>query len=126
ENMDKYPFATKSFLSIENIHVMRSSLGKVVEALKDADVSPLPPSRDLLHQSGWLRHVHSVLDGSAIIARRIGIRHSHVLIHCSDGWDRTSQLSALAQIMLDPYYRTLEGFIVLVEKDWLSFGHMFR
>lgn len=126
ENMDKYPFARKSFLSIENIHVMRNSLAKVVEALKDADVSPLPPNRELLQQSGWLRHIYSVLDGSAIIARRVGIKHSHVLIHCSDGWDRTSQLSALAQIMLDPYYRTLEGFIVLVEKDWLSFGHMFR
>lgn len=126
ENMDKYPFARKSFLSIENIHVMRYSLNKVVEALKDADISPLPPNRELLHQSGWLRHIHNVLDGSAIIARRIGIKHSHVLIHCSDGWDRTSQLSALAQIMLDPYFRTLEGFIVLVEKDWLSFGHMFR
>ncbi|PHH84183.1 hypothetical protein CDD83_2344 [Cordyceps sp. RAO-2017] len=126
ENMDKYPFARKSFLSIENIHVMRNSLNKVIEALKDADISPLPPNKELLNQSGWLRHIHSVLDGSAIIARRIGIKHSHVLIHCSDGWDRTSQLSALAQIMLDPYYRTLEGFIVLVEKDWLSFGHMFR
>ncbi|EQL00563.1 hypothetical protein G6O67_002285 [Ophiocordyceps sinensis] len=126
ENMDKYPFARKSFLSIENIHVMRNSLNKVVEALKDADISPLPPNRELLQQSAWLRHLYSVLDGSAIIARRIGIKHSHVLIHCSDGWDRTSQLSALAQIMLDPYYRTLEGFIVLVEKDWLSFGHMFR
>ncbi|KAG6180057.1 hypothetical protein E4U36_005148 [Claviceps purpurea] len=126
ENMDKYKFATKSFLSIENIHVMRNSLNKVVEALKDADVSPLPPNRELLHQSGWLRHIHDVLDGSAIIARRIGISHSHVLIHCSDGWDRTSQLSALAQIMLDPYFRTIDGFIVLVEKDWLSFGHMFR
>ncbi|PFH61113.1 hypothetical protein XA68_18177 [Ophiocordyceps unilateralis] len=126
ENMDKYPFATKSFLNIDNIHVMRNSLNKVVESLKDADISPLPPNRELLHQSGWLRHVYNVLDGSAIIARRIGIKHSHVLIHCSDGWDRTSQLSALAQIMLDPYYRTLEGFIVLVEKDWLSFGHMFR
>lgn len=126
ENMDKYPFARKIFLSIENIHVMRNSLNKVVEALKDADITPLPPSRELLHQSGWLGHTHDVLDGSAIIARQVGINHSHVLIHCSDGWDRTSQLSALAQIMLDPFYRTLEGFITLVEKDWLSFGHMFR
>lgn len=126
ENMDKYKFARKIFLSIENIHVMRSSLNKVVEALKDADISPLPPNRELLQQSGWLRHIHDVLDGSAIITRQVGINHSHVLIHCSDGWDRTSQLSALSQIMLDPYYRTLEGFIVLVEKDWLSFGHMFR
>ena len=51
---------------------------------------------------------------------------SHVLIHCSDGWDRTSQLRALSQRCLDPYYRTMEGFMVLIEKDWLSFGHMFR
>lgn len=126
ENMDKYKFARKIFLSIENIHIMRSSLAKVVDAIKDADISPLTPNKDLLHQSGWLRHIHDVLDGSAIITRQVGINHSHVLIHCSDGWDRTSQLSALAQIMLDPYYRTMEGFIVLVEKDWLSFGHMFR
>ena len=126
ENMDKYKFARKIFLSIENIHVMRNSLNKVVDVLKDSDITPLAPNQDMLHQSGWLKHIQDVLDGSAIIARQVGINHSHVLIHCSDGWDRTSQLSALAQIMLDPYYRTLEGFAVLVEKDWLSFGHMFR
>jgi myotubularin-related protein 6/7/8 len=61
-----------------------------------------------------------------MVAHTIALQHSHVLIHCSDGWDRTSQLSALAQLCLDPYYRTTDGFIVLVEKDWLSFGHMFR
>lgn len=126
ENMDKYKFAKKIFLNIGNIHVMRTSLNKVVDALKDADISPLSPNREALQSSEWLKHTRDVLDGSAIIVRQIGIQHSHVLIHCSDGWDRTSQLSALAQIMLDPFFRTIDGFITVVEKDWLSFGHMFR
>lgn len=126
ENMDNYKFATKAYLGIDNIHVMRDSLNKVIDALKETDVTPLGPNRDLLARSGWLKHIAGILDGAGLIARQIGLNHSHVLIHCSDGWDRTSQLSALSQICLDPYFRTLEGFMVLVEKDWLSFGHMFR
>lgn len=126
ENMDNYKFATKAYLGIDNIHVMRDSLNKVVDALKESDVTPLGPSREQLARSGWLKHISEVLDGVDLIARQVGLRHSHVLIHCSDGWDRTGQLSALSQICLDPYYRTMEGFMVLVEKDWLSFGHMFR
>ena len=47
------------------------------------------------------------------------------MIHCSDGWDRTSQLLSLIQIMLDPYFRTMKGFMVLIEKEWISFGHQF-
>lgn len=125
ENMDHYDFATKAYLNIDNIHVMRESLATVVEAIKDSDISRLPPNRELLQKSAWLKHITGVLDGSALIARQVGIRHSHVLIHCSDGWDRTSQLSALSQLMLDPFYRTIDGFVILVEKDWLSFGHMF-
>jgi hypothetical protein len=126
ENMDNYKFATKAYLGIDNIHVMRDSLNKVVDALKDSDVTPLGPNRDQLARSGWLKHIAGILDGAGLIARQVGLQHSHVLIHCSDGWDRTGQLSALSQICLDPYFRTMEGFMVLVEKDWLSFGHMFR
>ena len=126
ENMDNYKFATKAYLGIDNIHVMRDSLNRVIDALKESDVTPLGPSKEQLARSGWLTHISGILDGTNLIARQVGLQHSHVLIHCSDGWDRTSQLSALSQLCLDPYYRTLEGFIVLVEKDWLSFGHRFR
>lgn len=126
EKMDYYPGAEKAYLGIDNIHVMRKSLDTIIEAIKESDIVSFPPNRQLLAKSNWIKHIANILDGTALIARTVGIMHSHVLIHCSDGWDRTSQLSALSQILLDPYYRTLEGFIVLVEKDWLSFGHMFR
>ncbi len=49
-----------------------------------------------------------------------------VLVHCSHGWDRTSQVCALAQIFLDPYYRTRAGFSCLIEKDFLALGHPFH
>lgn len=115
-----------SFLNIANIHVMRSSLDKVIESLGNSDYLDLPPNQDLLRKSGWLTHIAGLLEGSEMVARVVGLGGSHVLVHCSDGWDRTSQVSALAQIMLDPFYRTLEGFITLVQKDFLSFGHKFR
>ena len=126
ENMEYYKDATKEYLGIPNIHVMRDSLNKVFDACANSDYTNFPPNQDLLAKSKWLDYIATLLRGADLVARQVGINHSHVLIHCSDGWDRTSQISALSQICLDPYYRTLEGFVVLVEKDFLSFGHMFK
>ena len=56
---------------------------------------------------------------------QVSVHRTSVVVHCSDGWDRTSQLTSLAMLMLDSYYRSLTGFMVLVEKEWLSFGHKF-
>ena len=32
---------------------------------------------------------------------------------------------SVTQVLLDPYYRTIDGFATLIEKDWLAFGHRF-
>jgi myotubularin-related protein 6/7/8 len=77
-----------------------------------------------LEGSGWLRHIKSITDAALSVARTLD-EGSSVLVHCSDGWDRTAQVCGLAQIMLDPYYRTFDGFQVLICKEWLEFGHKF-
>lgn len=125
ENMEHYKFGKKAYLGIDNIHVMRKSLHTIIEALTDAEGTGNIIDRTLLRKSNWLRHISTILDGALVIIRNIHLNASHVLIHCSDGWDRTAQLSALAQVCLDPYYRTIDGFRVLIEKDWVSFGHKF-
>ncbi|KAF8334219.1 uncharacterized protein EI90DRAFT_3288434 [Cantharellus anzutake] len=139
ENMDYYREGRKAYLGVENIHVMRDSLAKVVDVLREGDTSaPIPGTsersddrrigvldRQGLRRSGWLKHISALLEGAVIIIKNVHINSSHVLIHCSDGWDRTAQLSSLSQLCLDPYYRTYRGFQVLIEKDWVSFGHRF-
>ena len=72
----------------------------------------------------WLVHLSTIMTGVLKVVQKIKT-HTSVIIHCSDGWDRTAQLTSLAMLLLDPYYRTIEGFIVLIEKEWLSFGHKF-
>ena len=78
-----------------------------------------------LHESGWLNHIRLVLDLAVTAVRHVHVEGSGVLVHCSDGWDRTAQVTSMAQLLMDPYFRTLEGLAVLVEKEWVSFGHKF-
>lgn len=46
-----------------------------------------------------------------------------VLAHGSDGGDRSVQLCLVVSLLLDQHDRTLKGFVILIEKDWISFGH---
>lgn len=122
ENEQYYLNAKFHFLAIENIHVMRASLNKLLDS---CDIKP-PISNYLsnIESSHWLKHVKSLLETSHFIATSIRDGIS-VLVHCSDGWDRTAQACSLSSILLDPYYRTMRGFQALISKEWLSFGHKF-
>ncbi|GAA6021263.1 hypothetical protein JCM11491_001531 [Sporobolomyces phaffii] len=124
ENMTFYKNCRKEYLGIDNIHVMRASLNGVFQVLADAETTG-QVDRFALRRTNWLSHLTNILEGTLIVIRTIHLSNSHVLVHCSDGWDRTSQLSALPQICLDPFYRTARGFAVLIEKDWIAYGHKF-
>ena len=115
------------FLGIENIHRMRQSLEVISEAVTHGgDGSSGSPSFDsLLVQSNWLYHGRQIMQGALFVVSCLE-GGDPVLVHCSDGWDRTSQLCALAQVLLDPFYRTIVGFKALIEKDFCSFGHLFE
>ena len=39
------------------------------------------------------------------------------IVHCSDGWDRTPQVCATVQLLMDSHYRTIHGFATLIEKS---------
>ncbi|XP_052278880.1 myotubularin-related protein 6-like isoform X2 [Dreissena polymorpha] len=123
ENEANYSDIKFHFIGIENIHVMRGSLQKLVDVceLKNPSMSSFLSG---LEASGWLKHIQAVLETSVFIAKAV-LEGISVLVHCSDGWDRTAQTCSLASLMLDPYYRTIQGFMALIEKEWLSFGHKF-
>uniref|UniRef100_A0A3Q3A1D5 Myotubularin related protein 1a n=1 Tax=Kryptolebias marmoratus TaxID=37003 RepID=A0A3Q3A1D5_KRYMA len=111
------------FLEIPNFHVMRESLRK----LRDVICPPIDESRwhSAIDQTHWLEYIRLLLAGAAKIADKVESGKTSVVVHCTDGSDRTAQLTALSMLMLDSYYRTLRGFQVLVEKEWISFGHKF-
>ncbi|XP_046803340.1 myotubularin-related protein 3 isoform X2 [Lucilia cuprina] len=123
ECIEYYPCAEIEFMNLGNIHVIRKSF----HALRQLCASPpdVPNWLGLLEKTMWLQHLSGLLAASMTVCHAIEKKGRPVLVHCSDGWDRTPQIVATAQLCLDPYYRTVEGFRVLVEREWLSYGHKF-
>ncbi|XP_015125043.1 myotubularin-related protein 3 [Diachasma alloeum] len=118
-----YPSCDIQFMNLPNIHSIRKSFHAVRQlCASDADQ---PNWLSLLEGTRWLQHMSGLLRAAVTVASAIERDGRPVLVHCSDGWDRTPQIVALAQILLDPYYRTMEGFQILCEREWLDFGHKF-
>lgn len=101
---------------IGNVHAQTAALRKLQQSIH----SYHRQESAFVDASLWLEQVSLVLAAAVSIVRDI-VAGTSCVVHCSDGWDRTPQLTALAQLMLDPYYRTMTGFAVLVEKVAVSF-----
>lgn len=89
------------------------------------NIEPDQSFAKLLESSDWLQQIRGLLQLSGAVVDLIDLQGSSVTLALEDGWDITAQISSLAQLCLDPFYRTIEGFRVLIEKEWLAFGHRF-
>ncbi|KAJ8403848.1 hypothetical protein AAFF_G00347160 [Aldrovandia affinis] len=118
-----YPNCEVKFMGMANIHSIRNSFQSLRAVCGQI---PDPGSwLSALEGTRWMQHLSVMLKAATLVCSAVEREGRPVLVHCSDGWDRTPQIVALAKVLLDPFYRTLEGFQVLVETEWLDFGHKF-
>uniref|UniRef100_A0A8C2G6F5 phosphatidylinositol-3,5-bisphosphate 3-phosphatase n=1 Tax=Cyprinus carpio TaxID=7962 RepID=A0A8C2G6F5_CYPCA len=118
-----YPNCEVMFMGMANIHSIRKSF----QSLRTLCAQVPDPVNWLsaLEGTKWLQHLSLLLKASLLVVNALDRDRRPVLVHCSDGWDRTPQIVALSKLLLDPFYRTIQGFQVLVETEWLDYGHKF-
>jgi protein tyrosine phosphatase len=126
ESTKYYTTCDIQFCEIDNIHAVRDAIARMYEIGQTTNVlANIQKYLLALENSNWLHLASNILLAVNNIVEKIMVAKCNVLVHCTDGWDRTAQLCALAQLLLEGRFRTIRGFQALIEKDWLSFGHMF-
>ena len=103
-----YVNTEQCFMGIQNIHAVRDSYKKLQALITDVSSSSDVTWDTQLAESGWLGHIRSIISASVSVAQVMHFKQCSTLIHCSDGWDRTAQVCSLAEMLMDPYYRTIE------------------
>ncbi|UJR13918.1 hypothetical protein I4U23_000923 [Adineta vaga] len=111
------------FMNLPNIHAIRKSAQMLRVAIANAAQGENWLSQ--LESTRWLHNLSALIGAASFVVATVDKQSRPVLVHCSDGWDRTPQITTLAEIMLDSYYRTIEGFQILIQREWVAFGHKF-
>ena len=106
---------------------IRASFKKLMRACVPSGPTNQPEQTFLkqVESSEWLVYLQTLLQISGAVVDLIDSQGASVMVCLEEGWDATCQISSLSMLCLDPFYRTIDGFRVLIEKEWLSAGHRF-
>lgn len=64
----------------------------------------------VLESIKWLQYLLVMLKVVVLVVNIVDWEGWFVLVYCFDGWDCILQIVVLVKILLDLYYRMLEGF----------------
>ncbi|CAI4232472.1 unnamed protein product [Auanema sp. JU1783] len=124
EITDYYPGTETLFLGLPNIHHVRYAFIQLRNLYSTPGGNDPNTYFQNLQTTSWLQYTRQLLLAGCQCADVLQNGNS-VLVHCSDGWDRTSQIVSLAKLMVDDYYKTIKGFCELITREWIEFGHKF-
>lgn len=123
---ENYEHCRLVFGGIDNVHGVRGGWQKMWKAVSGLSSSEVGSWLKDIANSGWYDIMGAVLSCVCTVITEIHDHKCSALIHCSDGWDRTAQVSSLVMLCMDPHYRSLHGFLILISKEFCSYGHRFR
>ncbi|CAF3849883.1 unnamed protein product [Rotaria sp. Silwood1] len=109
------------FMNLPDIHAINRS----AQMLRRANAVQCDNWLSQVTSTRWLQNLSALITAASCVVANVNKDNRPVLVHCSNGRDHTPQIITLAEIMLDSYYRTINGFQILVEREWIQFGHEF-
>ena len=102
-----------------------SKVKEIHQVFKQALRNPYCSANAYLEASGgYFQQLQALLRPAIFTANNLNEGISS-LIHCDNGLQSTSAICSIVKLLVDPYYRTCQGFGVLLQEEWLSMGFDF-
>ncbi|XP_038159413.1 myotubularin-related protein 10 [Cyprinodon tularosa] len=112
--------------ALPNIQDIQSAF---VKARQICTLDPFEESEERwlssIENSRWLEYVRMFLKLSAEVVYSLDGKNVSVILLEEEDRDLNCVVSSLVQLMLDPHFRSLNGFQSLVQKEWVMAGHRF-